>query len=233
MTVIVNLHGGPGAGKSTIAAHLFALMKQRGINCEYVTEYAKDIVWEGINVRLENQLYILAKQHQKLFRLIGKVDYIITDSPLFNSIVYSGQSDTFNALVCEEIDRWETRDYFIIRGDKYQEEGREQNLEQAKAVDEKILSDWEKYLPGKELIKMNSTEFTAKHILSSLVGSDVDLSNFKDKRGREWEMFVDECYYHMTCVRPVGVKDFNNAESFHFNTTFEAMEFKALIMKSS
>ena len=42
--LVVNLTGAPGAGKSTGAAYVFSQLKMRGINCELVTEYAKDKV---------------------------------------------------------------------------------------------------------------------------------------------------------------------------------------------
>lgn len=40
---VINLYGGPGTGKSTTAAMLFAKMKLAGFNCEYVPEFAKDL----------------------------------------------------------------------------------------------------------------------------------------------------------------------------------------------
>lgn len=43
-TIVVNLFGAPGAGKSTGAAHIFAELKMCGINTELVTEFAKDKV---------------------------------------------------------------------------------------------------------------------------------------------------------------------------------------------
>ena len=43
---VINLFGGPGCGKSTTAADLFARMKLRGLSVELVTEYAKDVVWD-------------------------------------------------------------------------------------------------------------------------------------------------------------------------------------------
>lgn len=46
-TLIVNLYGGPGTGKSTGAAYIFSKLKMDGIDAEYVTEFAKDKVWEG------------------------------------------------------------------------------------------------------------------------------------------------------------------------------------------
>ncbi len=45
-TLVVNLLGGPGSGKSTTAADVFARLKWQDINCELVTEFAKDLVWE-------------------------------------------------------------------------------------------------------------------------------------------------------------------------------------------
>ena len=39
---VINLYGGPGTGKSTTAAALFALIKREGYNVELVTEFAID-----------------------------------------------------------------------------------------------------------------------------------------------------------------------------------------------
>ena len=57
--------------------------------------------------------------------------------------------------------------------------------------------------------------------------------DFKDKRGRTWEAFIDPCYYDMTCVRVKGEKDFNSELSFHFPTSTQAKEFIKLIEISS
>lgn len=43
-TLVVNLFAQPGAGKSTGAAYLFYNLKCLGVNCEYVSEFAKDKV---------------------------------------------------------------------------------------------------------------------------------------------------------------------------------------------
>ena len=83
---IINLIGEPSAGKSTIAAELFAKMKKAGYNVELVTEYAKDMVWENRNEMFSHQDYIFAKQNRRLARLNGKVDYVITDAPLILSL---------------------------------------------------------------------------------------------------------------------------------------------------
>ena len=40
-TLVINLFGGPGVGKSTLCASVFAKLKIMGIDCEMATEYAK------------------------------------------------------------------------------------------------------------------------------------------------------------------------------------------------
>ena len=91
MTIYVNLFGRPGVGKSTKAAELFVYVKQNWpkVSCELVTEVAKDFVWEERHQTLENQPYVTMKQYRNLKRLLGKVDLVITDTPLLLGTVYA------------------------------------------------------------------------------------------------------------------------------------------------
>ena len=43
---VINFFGGPGCGKSTTAAELFAKMKKANYKVELVHEVAKDFIWE-------------------------------------------------------------------------------------------------------------------------------------------------------------------------------------------
>jgi len=133
-TKVINLFGGPGTGKSTTAAHLFALMKLKGINCELVTEYAKERVWEDLH--LKNHVAILAEQYTRLWRLQGKVDYIITDSPLFLLQYYAKDVDGLFLDFSEELfHSFDNIDVFLNRVKKYNPKGRLQNLKDAKKID--------------------------------------------------------------------------------------------------
>ena len=87
-TKVINLFGNPGSGKSTVAAYLFSELKSRGLEVELVTETAKDLVWDEDIKRLSNQMYVFSTQLHRVDRLIGKVQYIITDSPLLLQIGY-------------------------------------------------------------------------------------------------------------------------------------------------
>jgi adenylate kinase family enzyme len=55
-TKYINIFGGPGAGKSTTAAALFAEMKRRGMNVELATEVAEDreyAMYERLKAKFE------------------------------------------------------------------------------------------------------------------------------------------------------------------------------------
>jgi len=88
MTTVVNIFGGSGIGKSTTAAHLFVEMKMQGFHCELVREYVKNWAWRGEKVGPFDQIYLLGKQARYESTLYGRVDYIITDSPLLLCPMY-------------------------------------------------------------------------------------------------------------------------------------------------
>ena len=118
-TTVINLIGSPGTGKSTIAAELFAKMKWLGFDVELVSEYAKELVWEQRHETFKNELYLFAKQHHRLFRLKGKVKFIITDRPLILSLFYNGKygdgSENFKNLVLEEVNKFDNVNIFLHR----------------------------------------------------------------------------------------------------------------------
>ena len=129
---IVNLYAGPGAGKSTTAALIFSYMKLRGYNVELVREYAKDLVWEfGTIPSHITQLDIFTEQKKRQDILYGKVDLIITDSPLRLSTLYGTPED----LVIEEELKYDSIDVEILRTKSYQSVGRLQTESEAKELD--------------------------------------------------------------------------------------------------
>lgn len=140
MTLVVNLYGGPGTGKSTTAAGLFSKLKQRGVNCELVTEYAKDKVWDEHYSIFSNQIYIFGKQYHRIHRLLDKVDVIVTDAPLLHSIFYSqNMPGSFKQLVLDVHNSLNTLNIFLTRCRKYNPSGRMQTEEEAKRIDSKLL----------------------------------------------------------------------------------------------
>ena len=68
-TIVVNLFGEPSAGKSTCAMDITAQLKRHGINAEYVSEFAKDKVYENNGEVFKHQEYLFGKQSFKMGRV--------------------------------------------------------------------------------------------------------------------------------------------------------------------
>ena len=142
--LVINLFGGPGCGKSTTMARLFADLKARGYNVEMVSEFAKDLVYEQRQETMKDELYIFAKQHHRLFRVIDKVDIIITDRPLLLTNIYTSlylPDDEFRKdlqrLVRTTFMNFNNFNLMLNReGIEYKDgEGRLQDLEEAEKID--------------------------------------------------------------------------------------------------
>jgi len=138
-TLVLNLLAGPGAGKSSMAAAIFSQLKWLGIDCELALEYAKDLVWEKRHKTFQNQIYIFGKQHHRIFRLLGQVQVVITDSPLFLTPIYDEEKrETLKQLVFNEANKCNNLNVLVVRKKKYNPNGRKQTILQAKKVDDVV-----------------------------------------------------------------------------------------------
>lgn len=135
--VVIELYAGPGAGKSTLAAGLFSLMKTKGYRVELVTELAKDITYEKAYGLLQNQFYVAVNQEHRQWRLRGQVDWIITDSPLPLGLAYCGDRDRALLQVITKglRKRYVNLPILVKRAKTYQQYGRSQTENEARAID--------------------------------------------------------------------------------------------------
>jgi hypothetical protein len=167
-TIVVNLFAGPGAGKSTSMAGIFCELKLNGVNCEMAPEYAKEKVWEGSQEVLTNQIYVFGKQLHNVQRLIGKVDVIITDSPIILSLIYAkNESKEFEDLVIEVFKRYDNMNYYLTRIKEYNPSGRNQTEEEAKVKDKEVLQLIHKY--GIEHTTRESSRTTINEIVKDVL----------------------------------------------------------------
>jgi hypothetical protein len=87
---IINLWGGPGAGKTTTASGLFSILRHKWkVNLELITEFATDLCFEQARENLKDQLYLLGNQNHRLWRAnkVG-VQVVITDAPIGLNTIY-------------------------------------------------------------------------------------------------------------------------------------------------
>lgn len=141
---IVNLYAGPGTGKSTTAAALFAELKYRGHNTELVTEFAKDAAWENRGKKFfRAQEYILGEQSFRLSRVASEVEFVVTDSPILLTRVYREPSylPALDDLALQVYQRYDNLDVFLVRSaDKpFNPKGRNQTEDEAQELDTKIF----------------------------------------------------------------------------------------------
>lgn len=171
--IVVNLFAGPGAGKSTAAAYIFSQLKMKGINCELITEFAKDKTWEKNYSALRCQEYVFGKQSYKMDRCRDQVDVIITDSPLPLGIFYNQNpvlGRHYESLVMDVFNTYDNLNFFINRKKPYNPIGRNQTKEEAKEIDERIKTFCQQhdisYLikDGTELGYIDIVDITLKYI---------------------------------------------------------------------
>lgn len=178
-TIVINFFGGPGSGKSTLAASIFAKLKWSGINCELVTEYAKDKVWEKSFDVLRDQIYVSAKQNHRLFKLNGQVSVIITDSPLLLGIMYdNGNTKGLEELIFNQFNTYHNINFLLNRKKKYNPKGRTQTLDEAKVLDDEIKNILDKY--KEPYHQVDGTEESVDSIVK-LILKELDKIKYRDK----------------------------------------------------
>lgn len=139
--VVVNLFGAPGAGKSTGAAQVFCTLKKLGVNCELVTEFAKDKTWEHNMKALSCQEYVFGKQSYRFARCRDDVDVIVTDSPLPLSIIYNSNpaiEESFPKIVMDIFNTYTNINFFINRVKPYNPKGRNQTESESNAISTEV-----------------------------------------------------------------------------------------------
>jgi len=159
---VINLFGGPGCGKSTCAHGLMHIMKGIGIDVEYAPEVAKDLVFDNDMETLKNQREIFRRQLKRIRRYEGKVEWVVTDSPIPMSCVYKNMylhpqrkkddkppemlGPEFDKEVFEAYYRFSNENFFLNRTIPYRKIGRIQNRAEADVIAEKIL-EFMRYSP--------------------------------------------------------------------------------------
>jgi nicotinamide riboside kinase len=146
MTTIISLYGGPGTGKSTSSAYLFYKLKSMGLSTELVREYVKNWAWEGRHIEKYDQMYFMGKQIRAESLLFGKVDYVVTDSPVMlgayyaelytTPVIAAGVLSGVQAFYKQALDDGHKHLHvFLERTKPYVQAGRYETAKQAKDVD--------------------------------------------------------------------------------------------------
>lgn len=145
-TLVVNLYGGPGVGKTTLAHALTAALSKEGVLTEHVPEYAKELVWEGrrdmLDGTVERQRAVSGEQWRRVERLLGKVEVVVTDSPADLGCVYADRDDPgyepFAAELRDRVLGTSRLDVYVSRDIGYDQRGRRHTEAESREVDETV-----------------------------------------------------------------------------------------------
>lgn len=150
----VNFFAGPGTGKSTAATALFSEIKRRGVNAEYIPEFAKDAAWENRGKKFfAAQQFIYGEQSWRFDRVKDDVDVMVTDSPLIMANVYMPKNFPMPALrdcMMQDFNRYDNLNIFLRRSKKFNPAGRKQDEAESIQLDADI----------KAFLVSNDIEFT-------------------------------------------------------------------------
>lgn len=152
-TKVINLYGGPGTGKTTLASRLFSdlnMSKPFG-QVALVQEYAFMLICQGRESELAHQPSVTEGQINLMRPFAGNIDMIITDSPLELGLIYASPeylSETGDKIYSFiESAQIENINIFIEKApdneEKFDLRGRIHNFEESIAIDKNIKDFFE------------------------------------------------------------------------------------------
>lgn len=158
-TVVVNLFGGPGIGKTTTANSLVGNLKRSDIDAVYISEYIKELIYKANSGRvsladkeiakklLDGSLYsqscVFSRQKEMLDIHVDQVPVVVTDSPLpLNTIYLKDKSEPY----CRDVMRCFNDEYvnlnIVLERDPnalFQTEGRIHDKNESVVKDREIV----------------------------------------------------------------------------------------------
>ena len=147
MSKLVNLFGGPGIGKSSIACGITYKLKKQHISCNNPYEFPKKLAWDQNIKCIQDKLYVFANQHRGIAECYGKVEYIVIDSPILFSTIYHRYytkgypaefyGQPFHDFIIDLHKKYDCIDILLDRTNQgtHNEKERYQDLEESIAID--------------------------------------------------------------------------------------------------
>jgi hypothetical protein len=205
-TVVINLIAQPSAGKSVVAALLFAHLKCLGYNAMFIQEYAKMLVYAEKFQLLNNQFFVSHKQYEMLKSVNHKVEFIITDTCLLSGLYYNrynkqNESDVADTEkhILECYNEFENFNLFLEpSGFKYEQAGRQQNEQEAKEIGIILKDIMKEFQVPYETIQIKGMDVQpiidlilskTKHLLSS---SESETKQEEESKTNEEETNAEE-----------------------------------------
>ena len=175
MTVLINLFGSSSAGKSSLMADLFYALKLKNKTVEMCPEIIKQWAWDGINPNQYDQYFLMGQEIKQQSRLLGKVDYAISDSPVMQNSFYNDYLNSKDNLYRPSKDYLELverdghtiKNFFLFRNKPFETQGRYQTAEESDYIAQCLVKYLEDHNVKYHVVTGQDHERT-EHILTYL-----------------------------------------------------------------
>ena len=185
----VNIIGGPGTGKSTVSACLFASLKLLGYDVELVNEWVKSWAWQDIKPTGYDQLYIFAKQLRREDIILRNGGLIISDAPLVMQLAYvlkHPYTENLRHLLSVVVNDYEKRypsvNIRLKREGQYKQKGRFQDEAEAAEMDVLITEQLIDHNIKFESFYPSQLREITDHVVKNLIGDSHGLNSRSDER---------------------------------------------------
>ena len=168
--IVINIFGGPGAGKTMMASRLFTALKSHHMEVANPEEYAKRAVWRGEGHLLDEQLILAGQIWKSLFETRNAVDIIILDSPLLLAAIYGkDKEDEHFAKAIASFHQKDTRLNILLKrmtASHYDTRGRRENEFEATQIDVAVQNKLQEL--QEPYLECNNLEDTAQTLAKAL-----------------------------------------------------------------
>lgn len=162
---VINLFAAPGTGKSTTGQILSGLLSLHDLRVEYVPEFAKFATWSNNTAALKDQIYMFAKQENRLSVLArSNLDYVVMDGPLPLALLFQPEDyyQYYEPLVMEVFSGFDNVNFYLRRNPDipYKTHGRNEAESEALDLDTRL----------RKILEKHSVEFTEHMVNKALPG---------------------------------------------------------------
>lgn len=163
MSFRICFYGGPGVGKSVLAARVYAELSRAGvISVELVREFCKQFAYEGKKLDEYDQVFTFASQlwaEHRLFK--AGIEVIVTDSPVLLQCVYTAILDEDIAAHISDValryeQKYQALNFLVQRSVPYRRVGRYQDEPELEKLDARIKMAMDDY--GLDYLVVNPEE---------------------------------------------------------------------------
>ena len=190
-TVVINLFGGAGIGKTTTANRLVGSLKMEDTDAVYIPEYVKELIYKANSDRilpqdkeialklLDGSLYsqgcVFSRQKEMLDIHVDQVPVIVTDSPLPLNLIYlKDDSEAYARDVMRCFNDEYINLNIVLERDAnatYQTEGRIHTKEESIEKDKEILEFLKKHHVSYVRFPVNDIESMLGYIRAGISSS--------------------------------------------------------------